>query len=117
LNRNQLLRLLVSLGIRRLDAEVYLFLTTNGPKKGWDISNELKINKQKLYRSLKNLRNNGLVKMSFERPALFTAVTIEDALNSFRDVKLEEAQFIKEKKDELLSRWQSMINNNSSNNI
>ena len=44
-----------------------------------------------------------------EHPALFTAVTIEDALNSLREVKLEEAQLIKQKKAELLSRWQSII--------
>lgn len=110
MNREQLLRVLVSLGIRRSDAEVYLLLATKGPKKGRDISNELKIYKQQVYRSLKQLQKKGLVKASPDHPALFTAVTIEDALNSFREVKLEEAQFIKEKKDELLSRWKATIN-------
>ena len=45
--------------------------------------------------------------MSLEHPALYTAVTIENTLNSFRETKLEEAQFIKERKDELLSRWKA----------
>lgn len=109
MNRNKLLRVLVSLGIRRLDAEVYLHLATTGPKKGRELSNELKMYKQQLYRSLKNLQKKGLVKASPEHPASFTAVTIEDALNSFREVRLEEAQLIKEKKDELLSRWKATI--------
>jgi sugar-specific transcriptional regulator TrmB len=106
----------VSLGIRRLDTEVYLHLATTGSKKGRELSNELRMNKQQLYRSLKNLRKKGLVKASPEHPALFTAVTIEDALNSFREVKLEEAQLIKEKKDELLSRWKATIKKENAEN-
>jgi sugar-specific transcriptional regulator TrmB len=109
LSNEQLLRVLVSLGIRSLEAEVYLFLATKGSKKGRVISNELKLNRQQLYRSLKNLQKKGLVKASLEHPALYTAVTIENTLNSFRETKLEEAQFIKEKKDELLSRWKAAI--------
>jgi len=81
----------------RLDAEVYLYLATREPKKGRNISNEPRINKHQLYCSLKNLRKKGLVKASLEHLALFTAVTIEDALNSFRETKLEEAEFLKEK--------------------
>jgi len=52
------------------------------------------------------------VKTSTEHPALFTAVTIEDTLNFFREVKLEEAQAIEEKKDKLLSRWKTIIEKN-----
>ncbi len=111
------MRLLMMLGIRRVDAKIYFYLATNGPKKGRDLAGDLGIYKQKLYRSLKNLKEKGLVKASSEHPATFAAITVEDSLDYFLEAKLEEAQFIKEKKDELLSRWQSMINNNSSNNI
>jgi sugar-specific transcriptional regulator TrmB len=109
------LRVLISLGIRRVDAEVYLYLATRGPKKGRELSKELNIYKQQLYRSLKKLQKKRLVKASLEHPALFTAVTIEDSLNSFRETKLEEAQFIKEKKDELLSMWRNITKKNSTN--
>jgi sugar-specific transcriptional regulator TrmB len=115
LNSEQLLRVLVSLGIRRLDAEVYLFLVTNGPKIGRTISNELKINRQQLYRSLKKLKKKGLVKASLEQPAIFTAITIEDVFDSIRETRLEEAQFIMEKKHELLSRWEAVMKKNSKN--
>ena len=117
MNRNKLLRILISLRIRKVEAEVYLHLIATGPKKGRELSNELKMNKQQIYHSLKNLRKKGLVKASPKHPALFIAVTIEDALNSFRERKLEEAESLKEKKEELLSRWQSMMNKNSSNSI
>ena len=109
MSRDKLLRVLISLGIGRVDAEIYLFLATGGPKKGRTISNELKINKQQLYRGLKKLQKKGLVKASLKRPASFTAITIEDSLNSLRETKLDEAQFIKEKKDELLSKWKTTI--------
>ena len=104
--------ILIGLGIKRLDAEVYLYLATRGPKKGRTISDELKINRQRLYRSLRNLQKKGLVKASLEHPAIFTAVTIEDAFNSFRETRLEEAQLIIEKKDELLSKWRTIIKKN-----
>ena len=113
MSRNKLLKLLVILGIRRVDAEIYLYLATNGPKKGRELSEELHMYKQKLYRSLKSLQKKGLVKASSEYPATFTAITVEDSLDSFRETKLHEAQFIEERKDELLSRWQSIIKNDS----
>lgn len=104
-----LLKVLVSLGIRKVDAEVYLFLATEGPKKGRDIADALKMYKQQLYRSLKNLQEKGLVKASLERPARFSAVSFENVLDSFKEAKLEETKFIEEKKDELLSRWRSIV--------
>ena len=109
MNSEQLLRVLVSLGIRRLDAKVYLHLATRGPKKGRVISNELEINKQQLYRSLKKLKKEGLVKTTLEHPAIFTAISIEHVFDSIKETKLEEAQLIIEKKDELLSRWEAVM--------
>jgi len=50
------------LGIRRVDAKIYFYLATNGPKKVRDLARDLDIYKQKLYRSLKNLKEKGLVK-------------------------------------------------------
>ena len=112
MNRNKLLRVLIDLGIRRVDAEIYIYLAVNGPKIGRELSKELNMNKQQLYRSLKKLQKKGLVKASLEHPALFTAITIEDSLNSFKETRLEEALFIKENKDELLSRWKTIIKQN-----
>jgi sugar-specific transcriptional regulator TrmB len=109
------LRLLISLGIGKADAEVYLYLVTNGPRKGRELSQELNMYKQQIYRSLKKLQKIGLVKKPLKRPALFTAITIEDSLDSFRETKLEKAEFIKEKKEELLSRWRNITKKNSTN--
>ena len=107
-----MLRLLISLGIRVVDAEVYLYLATTQPKKGRELYDKLKMDKHKLYRSLRRLKKKGLVKASPEHPSIFTAITLEHSLDSFRDSKVEEVEFIKEKKDELLSRWKTIIEKN-----
>jgi len=105
MNCEQLLRILVSFGIRRSDAEVYFFLATKGSKKAKQISIDLDLYIQQVYRSLKKLQKIGLVKKSSGRPKLFSAIAVEDSLNSYRETKLEEAEFLKDNKEKLLSNW------------
>ena len=116
MNREQLLRALISLGIKRLESEIYIFLVTNGSKKAKQISIDLDLYIQQVYRSLKKLQKIGLVKKSPSRPILFSAIPVEDSLNSFRENKLEEAEFLKENRDKLLSNWKTLIKKNSINN-
>ena len=52
---------LISLGLSRLDAEVYVCLTQNGPQTAADLARSLNCSKQKIYPSLKNLQNKGLI--------------------------------------------------------
>ena len=63
MSRNKILRLFIGLGIGKVDTEVYLYLVTNGPKKGRELSEELNFNKQQVYPSLKRLQKLGLVKV------------------------------------------------------
>jgi sugar-specific transcriptional regulator TrmB len=104
----QLVRVLVSLGIRRLDAEVYLHLATRGPKKGRTISIELKINSQQLYRSLKKLQSRGMVNSSSEYPTHFSAVLFDEVLDLLIKTKKEQIKALKASKEELLSSWRSI---------
>ena len=108
MNHEQLLRILVDLGIKRLDAEVYLYLATMGPKKGRAVSNELKINKTQLYRSLKELQSKGMVNSSSEYPARFSALLFDKFLDQLIRVKKEQAKTLKATKNELLSSWRSL---------
>lgn len=108
MNNEQLLRILVDLGIKRLDAEVYLYLATGEPKKGREISNELKINKQQLYRSLKKLQSKGMVNASPEYPAHFSAVLFDKFIDLLIKAKKEQAKTLQASKEELLSSWRSL---------
>jgi sugar-specific transcriptional regulator TrmB len=100
---------LVSLGLKRIDAEIYIFLAKKGPHRGKDIANALKITKQQLYPSLKNLQNKGIVKSTLKRPALFSAVPIEKVLSTFLKTRTEKNQRMIQNKEQLLSSWQSIV--------
>jgi sugar-specific transcriptional regulator TrmB len=107
------LKALVSLGLSKTEAEVYVYLAQNDPQKARDIAEALRIYKRQLYRTLKNLQSKGMVSASQERPALFSAVSFDKVLDLFIKVNREEAQRIEENKEQILLMWRSKILGNS----
>ena len=105
---DRVLKTLQKLSLSRLDAEVYVFLAKRGPHKGLELANAMQITKQQLYPSLKNLKNKGVITASRERPALFSAIAFEKAVNLLVKIKIEQAEAIKETKKELLTSWRSI---------
>lgn len=101
----RVLRTLEGFGLKRMDAEVYVYLAKKGPQKGKDLADALKIRKQQLYPILKNLQETGIVTSNLEHPTLFSAVAFEKVLDLLVKANLEQAQAIKETKEELLSSW------------
>jgi sugar-specific transcriptional regulator TrmB len=108
MSQEKVLKTLRDLGLTRLDTEVYIYLAKKGPQKGIEISKALKVQKQQLYRSLKNLQKKAIVSATLERPARFSAVPFEKVLDLFIRAKLEEAQNIQTEKSKLLSSWQTI---------
>jgi sugar-specific transcriptional regulator TrmB len=108
-----LIETLVGFGFKPTDAQVYIFLAKKGPQRGKDLVNSLKITKQQLYPSLKNLQERGIVNSTHERPAIFSAVSIEKVLDAFIKARMEEIQRMIQNKEELLSSWRLMAHNNS----
>jgi sugar-specific transcriptional regulator TrmB len=109
LSKEQLLKAIISLGLSQVDAEVYIFLAKMGPQKGRDIAEALKLYKQQLYRSLRNLQGKGLASATCEHPAQFSAVSFERVIDIYIQVKTEEAKALQETREELLSAWRSII--------
>ena len=109
-----MLKILVSLGFTEIDAQVYVYLTTEDPKKATDIAETLKLDKQQLYRSLERLQRKGMVKATLERPAHFSVVSIEKALDFLIETKKEQALTLQASRKELLSSWRAMIEEPSS---
>ena len=103
----------MELGLSKTDAEVYIFLATKGPQKARAIASQLDVYKQKLYRTLKTLQRKGMLTVTDEHPARFSAVSLEKILHALIQSKIEEALIIQRDKQELLSIWQSMITNSS----
>jgi sugar-specific transcriptional regulator TrmB len=102
------LRTFENFGLKRIDAEVYVYLAKKGPHKGVDLAAALKIRKHKLYSILKALQDKGIVTISPEHPALFSAVAFEKALDLLVEASMEQAKVIKETREELLSNWRDM---------
>ncbi len=108
MSQEQVLKTLLGLGLTRLDSQVYIYLAKKGPQKGRDLLRGLRIQRQQLYRSLKNLQSKGIVSATFEHPAGFSAISFDKVVDLFIKSKMVEAQLIQEKKGEILSSWKSI---------
>jgi sugar-specific transcriptional regulator TrmB len=113
LNFELAIETLVGLGFKPTDAQIYIFLAKKGPKRGKDLVTSLKLTKQQLYPSLKNLQKRGIVHSTHERPAIFSAVSIERVLDTLIKTKIEETQRLIQNKEEAISKWKSMMHNDS----
>jgi sugar-specific transcriptional regulator TrmB len=100
---------LESLGLKHLDAEVYVYLAQNEPQKARDIAEALETYKRQLYRSLKSLQRRGMVSASREHPVRFSAVSFDKVLDQFIQANREEAQRIEKNREQILSMWRSKI--------
>ena len=112
---DRVLKAVMGLGLSEADAQVYVFLALNGPHKAKDITNKLSLYKEQLYRSLRNLQEKDVVKATVDYPAVFSAIPFEKILDLLAEIKNEEAQALREVREELLSNWKSMIKKNSKN--
>jgi sugar-specific transcriptional regulator TrmB len=98
----------MSLGLSETDAQVYVFLALNGPHKAIDITKKMNLYKEQLYRSLRNLKNKEVVKSTVNYPAVFSAIPFEKILDLLAEIKKEQAQALRDVREELLSTWKNM---------
>lgn len=108
----QILIALKTLGLSETDAEVYIFLAPKAPQRARDIADALKMKKKRLYPCLRNLLEKGIVTCTEERPKLFSAIPIEEALSQFINANLDEVQHMEENREKILSLWRSMTKEN-----
>ena len=103
---------LKSLGFKKTDVKVYIFLTTQGLQKATDIAEALNLSRKQLYRILKNLQKQGIINASTEKPDCFSAVPFENVLELFIEVKMDQQRVLQESREELLFAWHSIIKKN-----
>jgi sugar-specific transcriptional regulator TrmB len=108
MSQEQVLKTLVNLGFDPVDAKVYVFLAKRGTQKASTICNSLKLTKQQLYPCLKKLQSKGIANSTIEHPARFSAISFERMLDLFIKARMEEAQSIRQNKQEILDNWQSL---------
>jgi HTH-type transcriptional regulator, sugar sensing transcriptional regulator len=108
LSQERVLKTLIDFGLSPLDAKVYVFLGKRGLQKGQDIAKALKVHKQQIYRSLKNLQNKGIVSVTLDHPARYSAEPFQKVIDLFIREKVEETQRLKQSKGSILSDWHSI---------
>jgi sugar-specific transcriptional regulator TrmB len=104
----RIIKTLESLGLKRLDAEVYIYIAKRGSRNRKEIAEALKIRKKQLSATLKTLQDRGIITIKLERSELFSALAFKEALDLLVEVNMEQARIIKENKEELLSSWRRM---------
>ena len=113
MSREWMLKTLVDLGLSEVEAEVYIFLAQAGRVKGRDMAKTLKLYKQQVYRSLRKLQAKRMVNATHERPAQYSAISLERVLDQFMKARKEQAKALQASKEELLSNWRSMVEKNA----
>jgi sugar-specific transcriptional regulator TrmB len=108
LSKELMQKTLVTLGFTEPEAQVYIFLSEEGPHKARDVAEALGIYKQRLYCILGKLREKGVVDSSSEFPAYFSAVVFEKVLDLFMEARIEQQEALKANREELLSSWRSI---------
>jgi sugar-specific transcriptional regulator TrmB len=107
---------LESLGLKRLEVQLYIYLARNGPQKGLDLCQNLNLTKQQVYPCLKNLKEKDVVQATIDHPSIFSAKPFEDVLNLLIQNKVNEAKNTQHNKDQILRAWQLMSYGGSTEN-
>jgi sugar-specific transcriptional regulator TrmB len=108
MSQEQVLNTLTGFGLTNIDAAVYIFLAKKGPKKALDIRKALKLTKEQLYSSLRNMKGKGIISSTIEHPARFSALPFEKVLDLFIKAQMEETRRLEKNKEDILSNWQNL---------
>jgi len=111
----RVIKALVDLGLPRVDAEVYVYLTKNGPLGAIDIAEKLKLNKKRLEVSIQNLREKAVIKSTNKLSIEFSAVSFEEALSLLIEISRKQTEALNEIKKEVLSSWKGMKKSSEKN--
>lgn len=109
----RIFKALIDLGLSEFEAQVYMFLETKGAAKARRIAAALQINRTQVYRVLKRLQDKKIIRIIVGRPAKFSALPFEEALNLLIQNKKKNAKKAQNNKKELLSDWQIIIKKES----
>jgi len=97
-------------GLTKNESKIYVYLTKNGPQKAIEISKNEKIPRTETYHLLSNLELKGIVIPSIQKPTKFSAVEIEEAIESIIENQLKRIEELKILKNDMVDLWRSFQN-------
>ena len=100
--------ILENFGLTARESEIYIYLGRNGRLKGCEIARKLRIHKGQVYRILRRLQNMGLVEVTLEIPAQFSAVSFAKIIDSKIRAISEDATLLKHSRKDLLQNWSNI---------
>ena len=106
---------LVSVGLSETDARVYVYLALKGADKAGSIVENLKMNKQQIYRSLKHLQDKRIVFADSKNQGVFSALLFEKALELLIETEKEKTDILKETKNTILQDWKTSTKKKNAN--
>ena len=97
-------------GLTKNESKIYVYLSKNGAQKAIEISKNEKIPRTETYHLLSNLESKGIVTPSVQKPTKFSAVEIEDAIESIIENQQKRIEELKILKNDMIDLWRSFQN-------
>ena len=94
-------------GLTKNESKIYVYLSKAGPQKAIEISRNENIPRTETYHLLSNLELKGIVMPSVQKPTRFSAVTIEEAIESIIRNQEKRIKELKILKDDMIALWNS----------
>ena len=104
LSQEQKIRILTYAGLTLLQAKIYLALVMNGRQTVKSLSEIAKVDRANTYREILSLQKIGLVIKKVDRPSLYEALSLDDAIPLLLIYKKEEYEEIQKEAEDLLKR-------------
>ncbi len=114
MSQKRVLKALMNLGLSQTEAQVFIHLAIEGPQKAGIIAEGLRMQEHLIFESLQNLQSKGVVGSEIEQSLLFFALPLDKALELLMKGRREETQNIEQNKYNILSKWQTMIEDSTS---
>jgi sugar-specific transcriptional regulator TrmB len=105
---------LLSIGLKKQEVEVYVFLVTNGPQTVRSIGVNLQTYRRRVYRDIKKLEAHYFIDSTSKNPAMYSAKKFEEILDLVAKADLAEANRLEQQKSRLVALWKSATKEKSS---
>ena len=99
----RIIKTLESFGLKKIEAEVYVYLAKRGPQRAKELADAMNIRRKQLYSILKSLQAKGVITACHEHTTVFSALDFEKALDLLVKDNLEQVKAIKENLEKLSS--------------
>ncbi|MDW8034744.1 MAG: helix-turn-helix domain-containing protein [Nitrososphaerota archaeon] len=105
---NKLFEELSEYGLTPNETKVFIQLLKLGPITASEIGRSLGISRTEVYNILTSLQNKGIIEASLDRPAKFSAVGFEKALDILIDAERKKVMAMERNKESLMEIWKNV---------